>query len=272
MEFYRTSKKNYDEWTRITPQGLLYDRALFWLFVILLLIGLVAVTSASIPYSSRLFNDPFTLQNATLFMCYFLCSLVIFHYKFLLRNGKKWHAKIFLFSVILLLLVPLSVHRLMAQNVDFVGNLKLSTCRICKIGFDLFFLASYFTRRYDEVRSRHVSIFKPFIVMLVLGCFLLLQPDLGSTVVLFIIMSGMLFYRRGENFTVCRIDSIRWNLIRLASIDRLLSVKAIYRFLEPFKDPYGTGFQLTNSLIAFGRGEITGEGLGNSIQKIRLSA
>ena len=42
--------------------------------------------------------------------------------------------------------------------------------------------------------------FKPFIVMLVLGCFLLLQPDLGSTVVLFIIMSGMLFYRRGENF------------------------------------------------------------------------
>ncbi len=54
----------------------------------------------------------------------------------------------------------------------------------------------------------------------------------------------------------------------MASIDRLLSVKAIYRFLEPFKDPYGTGFQLTNSLIAFGRGEITGEGLGNSIQKL----
>ena len=73
----------------------MYDRALFWLFVILLLIGLVAVTSASIPYSSRLFNDPFTLQNATLFMCYFLCSLVIFHYKFLLRNGKNGTLKFF---------------------------------------------------------------------------------------------------------------------------------------------------------------------------------
>ena len=102
MEFLQNIKKNYDEWTRITPQGLLYDRALFWLFVILLLIGLVAVTSASIPYSSRLFNDPFTLQNATLFMCYFLCSLVIFHYKFLLRNGKNGTLKFFIFCHIII--------------------------------------------------------------------------------------------------------------------------------------------------------------------------
>ena len=49
MELLQKFKKSYDEWTRITPQGLLYDRALFWLFVILLLIGLIAVTSASIP-------------------------------------------------------------------------------------------------------------------------------------------------------------------------------------------------------------------------------
>ena len=54
----------------------------------------------------------------------------------------------------------------------------------------------------------------------------------------------------------------------MACIDSFLSPQAIYRFLEPFKDPYGTGFQLTNSLMAFGRGEITGEGLGNSIQKL----
>ena len=70
MELLQKLKKNYDEWTRITPQGLLYDRALFWLFVILLLIGLIAVTSASIPYSSRLFNDPFYFaKRDALYVC-----------------------------------------------------------------------------------------------------------------------------------------------------------------------------------------------------------
>ena len=55
MEFINKIKQNYEQWARVTPQGLLYDRALFWLFVVLLLIGLVAVTSASMPYSARVF-------------------------------------------------------------------------------------------------------------------------------------------------------------------------------------------------------------------------
>ena len=59
MEFINKIKQNYEQWTRVTPQGLLYDRALFWLFIVLLLIGLVAVTSASMPYSARVFNDTF---------------------------------------------------------------------------------------------------------------------------------------------------------------------------------------------------------------------
>ena len=94
------------------------------------------------------------------------------------------------------------------------------------------------------------------------------QPDLGSTVVLFVITFGMLFIV-GANF---------WQFILLIGTGILLFVwlvlSASYRlkrftgFLEPFKDPYGTGFQLTNSLMAFGRGEISGEGLGNSIQKL----
>lgn len=84
--------------------------------------------------------------------------------------------------------------------------------------------------------------------------------------VLFVITFGMLFIV-GANF---------WQFILLIGTGILLFIwlvlSASYRlkrftgFLEPFKDPYGTGFQLTNSLMAFGRGEISGEGLGNSIQ------
>lgn len=268
MEFLQNIKKNYDEWTRITPQGLLYDRALFWLFVILLLIGLMAVTSASIPYSSRLFNDPFYFAKRD--AIYVLLSLLTCYISLQISSSQweKWHAKIFLFSVILLLLVPFigtSVNG--AKRWISLGILNFQPAEFAKLALTCF-LASYFTRRYDEVRSRHVSIFKPFIVMLVLGCFLLLQPDLGSTVVLFIIMSGMLFIVGAKILQFVGLIALGGILFVWLVLTASYRLKRFIGFLEPFKDPYGTGFQLTNSLIAFGRGEITGEGLGNSIQKL----
>lgn len=268
MEFLQNIKKNYDEWTRITPQGLLYDRALFWLFVILLLIGLVAVTSASIPYSSRLFNDPFYFAKRD--AIYVLLSLLTCYISLQISSSQweKWHAKIFLFSVILLLLVPFigtSVNG--AKRWISLGILNFQPAEFAKLALTCF-LASYFTRRYDEVRSRHVSIFKPFIVMLVLGCFLLLQPDLGSTVVLFVIMSGMLFIVGAKILQFVGLIALGGILFVWLVLTASYRLKRFIGFLEPFKDPYGTGFQLTNSLIAFGRGEITGEGLGNSIQKL----
>ncbi|WP_118795039.1 putative lipid II flippase FtsW [Haemophilus influenzae] len=268
MEFLQNIKKNYDEWTRITPQGLLYDRALFWLFVILLLIGLVAVTSASIPYSSRLFNDPFYFAKRD--AIYVLLSLLTCYISLQISSSQweKWHAKIFLFSVILLLLVPFigtSVNG--AKRWISLGILNFQPAEFAKLALTCF-LASYFTRRYDEVRSRHVSIFKPFIVMLVLGCFLLLQPDLGSTVVLFIIMSGMLFIVGAKILQFVGLIALGGILFVWLVLTASYRLKRFIGFLEPFKDPYGTGFQLTNSLIAFGRGEIIGEGLGNSIQKL----
>ncbi|HHF4405997.1 TPA: putative lipid II flippase FtsW [Haemophilus influenzae] len=268
MEFLQNIKKNYDEWTRITPQGLLYDRALFWLFVILLLIGLVAVTSASIPYSSRLFNDPFYFAKRD--AIYVLLSLLTCYISLQISSSQweKWHAKIFLFSVILLLLVPFigtSVNG--AKRWISLGILNFQPAEFAKLALTCF-LASYFTRRYDEVRSRHVSIFKPLIVMLVLGCFLLLQPDLGSTVVLFIIMSGMLFIVGAKILQFVGLIALGGILFVWLVLTASYRLKRFTGFLEPFKDPYGTGFQLTNSLMAFGRGEITGEGLGNSIQKL----
>ena len=268
MEFLQNIKKNYDEWTRITPQGLLYDRALFWLFVILLLIGLVAVTSASIPYSSRLFNDPFYFAKRD--AIYVLLSLLTCYISLQISSSQweKWHAKIFLFSVILLLLVPFigtSVNG--AKRWISLGILNFQPAEFAKLALTCF-LASYFTRRYDEVRSRHVSIFKPFIVMLVLGCFLLLQPDLGSTVVLFIIMSGMLFIVGAKILQFVGLIVLGGILFVWLVLTASYRLKRFIGFLEPFKDPYGTGFELTNSLRAFGPGETTGEGLGNSIQKL----
>ena len=268
MEFIQKIKQQLDNWTRITPQGLLYDRALFWLFVILLMIGLIAVTSASIPYSSRLFNDAFYFAKRD--AAYVFLSFVTFYFSMQIstQQWERWNVKIFFLAIALLvavLIVGSSVNG--AKRWISLGILNFQPAEFAKLAIACF-LASYFTRRYDEVRLNKLSVVKPFIVMGTLGVFLLPQPDLGSTVVLFVITLGMLFIV-GANF---------WQFIGLIVTGTLLLVwlvlSASYRlkrftgFLEPFKDPYGAGFQLTNSLIAFGRGEITGEGLGNSIQKL----
>lgn len=268
MEFLQKIKESFDKWTRITPQGLLYDRALLWLFVILLLIGLVAVTSASIPYSSRLFNTPFYYAQRDAFYVFLSLATCYFALHIPTEKLEKWHVSIFWIAILLLigvLVVGSSVNG--AKRWISLGILNFQPAEFAKLAL-ICFLSSYFTRRYDEVRERKLSSLKPFAVMGLMGCFLLLQPDMGSTVVLFIITLGMLFVA-GAHF---------WQFVALIITGGLLGVwlgvSAAYRlkrltgFVDPFKDPYGTGYQLTNSLMAFGRGEITGEGLGNSIQKL----
>ena len=98
MEFINKIKQNYEQWARVTPQGLLYDRALFWLFVVLLLIGLVAVTSASMPYSARVFNDTFYFAKRD--AVYVLLSLATCYLTLQISSSQweKWHAKVFLLA------------------------------------------------------------------------------------------------------------------------------------------------------------------------------
>lgn len=261
---------NLKEFSRITPNTLLYDRALLWLFISLLMIGLIAVSSASIPVGARLFDDSFYFAKRdaiyvvlSLFACYTILNIPTTFW-------EKYYGYIFWIAIILLVLVlipgigsRINGARRWIPMIFF----NFQPAEFAKLALTCF-LASYFTRRYDEVRSRKLSALKPMIVMGAFGGLLLLQPDLGSTVVLFVITFGLLWIV-GANF---------WQFFALACSGVVLvlwlAVSSAYRlkrltgFMDPFKDPYGTGFQLSNSLMAFGRGEITGEGLGNSIQKL----
>ncbi|MCI7479505.1 putative lipid II flippase FtsW [[Pasteurella] aerogenes] len=270
MEFLDKAKRLYEQSATITPNNLLYDRALLWLFITLLFVGLIAVSSASIPVGTRLFNDSFYFAKRdavyvvlSIFACYFFVQVPM-------DMWEKWHARLFWIALILLVLVLVPGIGSKINGARRWINLvvfNFQPAEFAKLALTCF-LASYFTRRYDEVRSKKLSAFKPLLVMGTLGCLILLQPDLGSTVVLFIITFGLLFIV-GANF---------WQFIALGGLGILLllwlAISSAYRlkrltgFMDPFKDPYGTGFQLSNSLMAFGRGEFSGEGLGNSIQKL----
>lgn len=263
-------KQQYQQWFRITPNNALYDRALLWLFISLLLIGLVAVSSASIPISTRLFNDPFhfakrdAMYVGVSFVLCFITLMIPTHL------WEKYHAHLFFFTLFLLLLVFLpgiGVTANGARRWIGVPPVNFQPAELAKLSL-ICFLSSYFTRKYDEVRSKQFSAGKPFVLMGTLGMLLIFQPDLGSTVVLFVITFGLLFIVGARFLQFVFLFILGVTLFIFLVLTESYRLKRFIGFLDPFKDPYGTGFQLTNSLMAFGRGQWNGEGLGNSIQKL----
>ncbi|MDO4626022.1 MAG: putative lipid II flippase FtsW [Pasteurellaceae bacterium] len=271
MQVWQKFKQEWQRSVCITPNNLLYDRSLLWLFVVLILIGLIMVTSASIPVGVKNFHDPFYFAKRD--MAYACVSFFIFYYtvRIPMERWEKWHVKIFIIAIVLLFLVLMpgigkAVYG--AKRWIGIGGINFQPAEFAKFAL-ICFLSSYFHRHYNEVRDKKLSAGKPFIVMAILSAVLLLQPDFGSTVMLFAITFGLLFIvgARKRQFVVLSIIAVllgAWLIITAS-----YRLKRFTGFLDPFKDPYGTGFQLTNSLMAFGRGEITGEGLGNSIQKLQ---
>ena len=270
MEFWAKLKTTWQQTTTITPASLLYDRALLWLYLVLLLIGLLAVSSASIPVGARLHGDPFYFAKRDMIYIFLSCVTCYFTLQISMDKWEKWHVRLFGIALVLLFLVMIpGIGREVNGARRWIPMVlfNFQPAEFAKLALTCF-LASYFTRRYDEVRSRKLSAVKPFLVMGLLGCFLLMQPDLGSTVVLFVITFGLLFIigaKFGQFLLLFGFAALMFVWLVLSSAYRL---KRITGFMDPFKDPYGTGFQLSNSLMAFGRGGFFGEGLGNSVLKL----
>jgi cell division protein FtsW len=130
------------------------------------------------------------------------------------------------------------------------------------------YLAGYLVRRNDHVRTRSSGFFKPIVLMSFIALLLLAEPDYGATVVLFATTLTMLFLG-GVPFISFSI----W-VLAIVSVFGAMMVAAPYRverllaFINPWADPFGSGFQLTQALIAIGRGEWFGVGLGQSVQKL----
>lgn len=263
-------KASYRRWAHFTPTSLLFDRTLFWLFVILLLIGFVMVTSASIPVGTRLFDDPFYFAKRDAGYLFISVVTCYFFLQVPMAKWQKWHPYLLLIAGALLVavLIP-GIGKSVNGSRRWISMIvfNFQPAELAKLAI-VCYLSGYFVRKYDEVRSRQSSSFKPFAVVATLGFLLLLQPDLGSTVVLAVITLGLLFIAGAKIWQFIGVIAVLGVAALVAIIVSPYRIKRVTGFMDPFQDPYGTGFQLSNSLMAFGRGELWGEGLGNSIQKL----
>jgi cell division protein FtsW len=144
-------------------------------------------------------------------------------------------------------------------------NIQVSeVAKLCLIAY----LAGYTVRRRDELLNTWLGFFKPLIVIGVASVLLMIQPDFGATVVLVTAAAGMIFL---SGVKLTRFIPLIVILVILGAVLILTQpyrLKRVVSYLDPWKDQFDSGYQLTQSLIAFGRGDWSGVGLGNSIQKL----
>ncbi len=254
---------------RTSSPEALFDRQLVWIAFGLMLIGLVMVTSASFPISSRLTDQPFhfMFRHAIFLLLAFLTSSMVLQVP--LDRWMKYSSLLLgisFFLLIVVLVVGKSVNG--ASRWIPLGLFNLQPAEVAKLSLFIF-MSGYLVRKHDEVRQTFFGGFlKPIMVFGTLAVLLLGQPDLGTVIVMLVTLFGMLFIAGAKlsQFLALMVAGV------LAVVALIVAepyrVRRVTSFLDPWEDPFGSGYQLTQSLMAFGRGEWLGQGLGNSIQKL----
>ena len=149
-----------------------------------------------------------------------------------------------------------------------LGVFNFQPAELSKLSLFLF-LAGYLARKSEEVQSGFWGFFKPMVVMAVLSILLLKQPDLGTVIVLFMVTIGILFIAGAQLWQFIAILLTGVGAVVCLILYESYRLTRLMTFLDPWQDATGAGYQLVASLMAIGNGGVTGQGIGNSIFKLR---
>lgn len=246
------------------------DPVLMIAFISLLTIGVIMVASSSISIAERNFSNPFYyLQRQLVFVAIGLFSAFCV-FKIRLVQWEKSGQSLLLFALFLLVLVLIpAIGKTVNGSTRWLplGIFNLQVSELVKL-FVVIYVAGYLVRHGDAVRRSLWGFLKPMMMVGLAGLLLLLEPDFGATVVIMGTVLAMTFLA-GARF----IQFMSFVLL-FACAALMLVVTSPYRmqrltsFANPWADPFDSGFQLTQSLIAIGTGGWFGTGLGGSVQKL----
>ena len=249
--------------------GPYFDPLLLITFLLLIVFGMIAVYSATIAHAFSA-NDPFVyLRRSGVHILFALTAMLIFSR----IPVRLWQhlAPISLITGIALLtlvLIPsIGVNVNSSTRWVEVAGLRFQPSEFAELAF-LIFVADYLVTRRGYMQEFMRDIVPIVAIFTVFAALLLAEPDFGSTVVLgsvlilMLILSGM---RWRHTITITGAALLGMACLILAKAYRL---ERFTSFIDPFDDPFNTDFQLVQSLIAFGRGEWFGVGIGNSVQKL----
>lgn len=251
----------------------LFDTKLFFSVVFLLFFGLIMVYSASIAIADNIKAHSyeqyfFVLRQGIYVLIGSIVGLLVYQVK--IETWQKLSLPLFLIGTISLIFVLLpGIGREIngAKRWMNLGIINLQPSEFMKI-LAVLYSADYITRKKDILNNFKLSFLPMLCVILFVGGLLLIEPDFGAFIVISFISFSILFLGgvklRGFLFLIV-FAIIGFIIIIISSPYRLARVIG---FLDPWQDPYGKGYQLSHSLIAFGRGEFFGVGLGRSVEKL----
>ncbi len=233
-------------------------------------LGLVMVTSASMPVAERLNVSTFYFasRQAVYLGIGLLLGLAVLRVRMAL--WERGSLACILLAILLLLMVLLpGIGTTVNGSTRWINLVvfRLQVSEPAKL-LALIYMAGYLVRHGDDVRETGVGFLKPLGLLALVALLLLLEPDFGATVVLATTVLVMLFIAGVSLWKFAGLIAAAGGALAVLAITSPYRLQRLTAFVDPWNDPFNTDFQLTQSLIAIGRGEWFGVGLGASIQKL----
>ncbi|NWN92412.1 putative lipid II flippase FtsW [Marinobacter adhaerens] len=237
--------------------------------VALLIIGVVMISSASMDIAAATMDNSYHYVIRQLVFAVLGCVLALVAVNVPIAWWERSGWLLLGVGLLVLVLVLTPLGRTVNGSTRWIPfglfNVQVSeVAKLCLIAY----LAGYVVRRRDELLNTWAGFLKPLAVLGVASALLVIQPDFGATVVLVTAAAGMIFLSGVRLSRFVPLIGILVGLGAVLIVTQPYRLKRVVSYLDPWKDQFDTGYQLTQSLIAFGRGEWSGVGLGNSIQKL----
>ena len=252
--------------TRLEAIGGRYDPWLLGSVLALAALGVVMVASSSTSQDSNPFH--YLIRHIVFLVVGMGLAYGVMRTE--LKTIEKYNQLLLLACVVLLLMVFVPGLGVSVKGAHRWVNLGVSNFQVVEAVkvFYIIWLASYLVRFRDEVNATWIAMLKPLGVVVVLVALLLMQPDFGSSSLLLAITAGMLVLGGVNMPRMFGPVLVGLPILAVIAIAEPYRMRRLTSFSDPWADPFGSGYQLTNALMAIGRGEWSGIGLGGSVLKL----
>lgn len=238
--------------------------------IIILSLGFVMVASASLHVANQDYGQPwfYVMRQAVFIGLGLFAAAIVFRVPISVwQRLGPWLLLAGLALLVIVLIPGLGRTVNGATRWINLGVFNLQISEMMKLAV-IIYLAGYLVRRGDEVRTSFKGFMKPMVVMIIVAGLLLAEPDFGATAVILATAMAMMFIGGVRFWQFAGLLGVVVSLMAVIAVAAPYRMRRLTSFLDPWQDPFDGGFQLTQALIAIGRGEFWGVGLGSGVQKL----
>lgn len=239
-------------------------------FAVLLAWGLVMVASASVAQAGRYYQDPFYYfwhQSLAMALGFGFAGVAFLVPMQVWERFSGWLGAAGLLLLVLVLIPGVGVKVNEARRWLDLPMFRLQASEPARLAL-IVYLSGYIVRRQGRLQNTWKGLLVPFLPLFLAGVLLILEPDFGATAILFAVAFAMLFLGGARLWHLFVLVVLAVGCLGLLAVAQSYRVQRLMNFTDPFAQMESGGWQLANSLIAVGRGEWFGVGLGNSVQKL----